>query len=197
MLFVIRHGLTAWNAPPKRCQGNLPVELCDEGRDAARNLAPTLPSFQVAYTSHLVRARETAEILLSAAPSPPPVRVDRRLAEAACGSWEGLFFSEIKQRWPEEWAAVRSDDVAFQFPGGDALEAVRARFSDALAELDERHRDDLALVVTHGGPMRLYLRQRGLLRSSGPGSPPGNLSGFRLEGGRVELLASSPDPFSV
>jgi broad specificity phosphatase PhoE len=186
VLLVLRHAVTPWNAPPKRCQGQLDVPLSGEGREAARALGPTLPRFDHAYSSHLARARETAEILLGA--SGTPLATDPRLAEACCGSWQGELLDDLRRRWPAAWRAMGADDPAFAFPDGEALAAVLDRFTEALAELDARHAGGAALVVAHGGPMRLYLRRRGLVASALAGGPPANLRGFRLERGEVELV---------
>lgn len=188
MLIVIRHGPTLWNVQPRRCQGQTDIPLSEEGCEAARERARSLPEFDSAYSSHLSRAKETAEILLSQQVSTPRVRVDPRLAEAACGRWEGVLHDEIEQAWPEDWAALAAQSRTFCFPGGESLVEVQARFSQAMVELDACNNGKTVLVVTHGGPMRLFLGARGVLASTRPGAPPGNLEGFQLEDDRIKLI---------
>lgn len=186
MLLVLRHATTEWNRPPKRCQGHLDVPLSEEGRAAARALGPTLPRFDAAYASHLSRARETAVLLLGEATT--PLSIDPRLAEAHCGAWQGELLDDLKRRFPEAWDAMAVDAPCFAFPGGgESYAAVLARFEEALGELDERHAGGAALVVAHGGPIRLYLKRRGVVESAVAGGPPANLRGFRLERGVAEL----------
>lgn len=185
MLIVLRHATTEWNKPPKRCQGHLDVPLSDEGREAARALGPALPRFDAAYASHLSRARETAELLLGGAET--PLSIDPRLAEAHCGDWQGELLGDLKRRFPEAWAVMVSDATHFAFPGGETYAAVLERFEAAIGELDARHAGGAALVVTHGGPIRLYLRRRGALVPAAAGGAPANLRGFRLEHGVVEI----------
>jgi 2,3-bisphosphoglycerate-dependent phosphoglycerate mutase len=187
VLLVLRHGATLWNAPPKRCQGQLDVSLSRAGRAAAREIGPTLLRFDAAYASHLARARETAELLLGATGT--PLALDRRLAEADCGSWQGELLDDLRRRFPDAWRAMAADDPLFRFPEGEAFAEVLARFAEALDELDARHANGAALVVAHGGPMRLYLKQRGLIGSAVVGGPPDNLQGFRLATDVADLFS--------
>ena len=186
---MLRHGLTAWNAPPRRCQGQLDVPLSPRGREQAQRLAPGLPSFTVAWSSPLVRARETAEILLDARSPRPELGLDARLAEAHCGAWQGELHDELARRWPRLWKQLAREDLELTFPDGERLGVVLERFSAVIAELEDRYRGRRALVVSHGGPMRLFLTERGLLSTTEPGSPPGNLEGFTIEGARIDLFA--------
>jgi broad specificity phosphatase PhoE len=189
MLFVIRHGPTLWNEPPRRCQGQTDVPLSEEGRAAAHERASELPRFDAGYSSHLIRAKETAQIVLSRqSTTPPKIGVDPRLAEADCGRWEGELHDEIAQAWPDAWSALAAQDPAFTFPGGESLALVQTRFTQALLELDSRHPDETVLVVAHGGPMRLFMRARDLIGPMKPGTHPKNLEGFKLEVGRVRLV---------
>lgn len=199
MLFVIRHATSRWNVPPKRCQGQLDIELTEAGRQAARERGRELPFFDAAYASHLSRAQQTAKIFLTEIAArdghpAPALALDRRLAEAWCGHWEGIYHSLIQRRWPEAWGALADEDLSFVFPGGERLGSVLDRFSEAIEELDARHRHKLVLVVAHGGPVRLFLRERLKEGALIPGGPPANLSGFSYDAGAIDLLwpASAP-----
>ena len=80
MLYIIRHGKTDWNVLHK-LQGRTDVPLNDEGRrmaEAAREEYRDV-HFDVCFCSPLVRARETAEILLRG----------RDVPEMSFGSYEG------------------------------------------------------------------------------------------------------------
>ncbi len=193
MLLVLRHGPSEWNASPSRCQGQFDVSLSEAGRALARLRGARLTLPDAAWASHLSRAIETAQLLLEHSPNGigrplPTVSVDHRLAEADCGDWQGQLHDDLRRRWPKEWNALRSNASNFAFPGGDSLGRVLDRFSTSLNELDERHADEAALVVAHGGPMRLFLAARGLVSSTEPGAVPGNLEGFTLARRKIELV---------
>src|SRR6185369_7089516 len=94
---LIRHGQTPWNATG-RWQGHAFVPLNDEGRRQATRLAkhllPIADEITAIYSSDLVRASETAEII--AARLEKTVRVDVRLREIDMGEWQGLTGDEIR-----------------------------------------------------------------------------------------------------
>ena len=62
--YFVRHGKTAWN-DKRLCQGQVDIELNEEGRLEALRLAPVLAdfNFSVICTSPLKRALETAQLL--------------------------------------------------------------------------------------------------------------------------------------
>jgi broad specificity phosphatase PhoE len=138
MLLLVRHGETDWNAAG-RLQGHTDRPLSDFGRRQARQLAEELAGQQLEaiYSSDLVRARETAEIIgerLSL-----PVVLDADLREKDWGNWEGL-------------TPVERDRVEFV---GESTEAHQERILRALRRIAERHPGNgSVLVVTHGGSMR-------------------------------------------
>ena len=152
MIVLARHGETAENRPPQRFMGWLDASLTDQGREQAHRLAAEVRRFDIAtiWTSGLVRARETADIVGAAVGLVP--RVDDRLAESHRGRWEGRAVTDIERDEPELWAAWRRAGAGFRFPGGESLEEHQRR---ALAALETvRSQAVPALVICHGGTIR-------------------------------------------
>ncbi|MBR3041256.1 MAG: histidine phosphatase family protein, partial [Eubacterium sp.] len=89
MLYIIRHGKTDWNNLHK-IQGRTDVPLNEEGRAMAREAAVEYKNvhFDVCYCSPLIRAMETAEILLEG--RDVPIITDDRLMEMCFGVYEGV-----------------------------------------------------------------------------------------------------------
>ena len=147
-----RHGETDDNVPPPRVQGWIDTPLNDRGRAQARALAASVEGRGVAsvYSSHLVRARETAEIV--ARELGLEVRVDERLAESRRGTWEGRLLEEIEREEPDLWAAWRKGGGEFRFPGGESLAEHAERVAAAIADI--RRGRLPALCVCHGGTIR-------------------------------------------
>ena len=137
-LLLVRHGETDWNADG-RLQGHTDRPLSDFGRRQARELADRLEGekLEAIYSSDLVRARETAEIVGERLGL--PVVLDADLREKDWGTWEGL-------------TSVERDRAEFV---GESTEAHQERILRALRRISERHPGDgRVLVVTHGGSMR-------------------------------------------
>ncbi len=154
-LLLIRHGETDWNREPARCQGWAEVELNEAGRGQARDQGRALAGrgIELVVTSHLVRARETAEIIHAELGGELPFIVDPRLAEAHRGDWETRRFSSIMREEQVTWRHYREHPETFRFPGGESLSGQQRRVLACLRDcaLDGR----TALLVSHGGSIRL------------------------------------------
>ena len=152
MILLARHGETDDNVPPARVQGWRDVPLNERGREQALSLATVVAAERprVVWTSHLVRARETAEIVAAELGLEP--RVDERLAESNRGAWEGRLLDDVRSGEPELWDAWRRAGAGFRFPGGESLEEHLRRVSGALDEIEAGELP--ALVVCHGGTIR-------------------------------------------
>jgi broad specificity phosphatase PhoE len=155
VIFLARHGETTWNKD-RRFQGQLDVELNDTGREQARALAEIAKGHDRAaiYTSPLVRARETAEIVGAALGLEP--RPDDRLKEVDVGDWQGRYKEELERDEPDAWAAFQAAGEDYRFPGGESLAAQQRRVIAALVDVTQRG-DLPALVVCHRGVIRCAL----------------------------------------
>lgn len=176
-IYLARHGETDWNRD-RRWQGHTDVALNEAGRRQARELAEALRDRGLthAHASDLSRARETGQILASAL-GLADVSVDAGLRERAFGVFEGLTEDECTARYPEQWAAYRSD-LRRPPPGGEEYEAVAERMREALKRLVAEATDSTGarIVVSHGGAIRSLL-----LSLTGQLPPPlGNGATFRL-----------------
>jgi probable phosphoglycerate mutase len=152
VILLARHGETDDNIPPQRVQGSIDTPLNDRGREQARALAAAVRArgIAVVYSSHLSRARETADIVADELGL--DVIVDERLAESRRGAWEGRLLEEIEREEPDLWAAWRRGGDHFRFPGGESLAEHAERVTSAL---DDVGRGALpALCVCHGGTIR-------------------------------------------
>jgi broad specificity phosphatase PhoE len=192
-VYLVRHGETDWNLEPVRCQGWTDVPLNERGREQAHELGRRLAGrgIELIVTSHLSRARETAELVRdeleraadrrdeaaqpsanSADAGDEPVgsraprielRVDERLAETDRGAWESRAFADITREDAEGWQAYKEHPETFTFPGGESFAAQQHRVLEALRDAALTRR--VALLVTHGGSIRLvraFLEGRGI-----------------------------------
>ena len=155
MILLARHGETAENRE-RRFQGQKDVPLNDTGREQARALAQSARAegFAVIYTSPLVRARETAEIVGGALGL--EVRPDDRLKEVDVGAWQDRLKDDIARDEPDAWAAFRAAGEDWRVPGGESRLEQQERVIDALVDITQR-RELPALVVCHRGVIRCAL----------------------------------------
>ena len=152
MFYIIRHGKTDWNALYK-LQGNTDIPLNDEGREMAAAAAEEYAGvhFDVCYSSPLVRARETAEILLAGRDI--PICYDERLREVSFGAYEG---TERVFEHPESPVYKFFKDMEnYEAPAGaESFEELLGRAQSFLDErvlpfLGSENEPDI-LVVGHG-----------------------------------------------
>ena len=154
-ILLTRHGETSWNALGK-LQGATDIPLNETGRDQARALAVVFEDAGISavWASDLLRARETAEVIASALQLAPPV-IDPELRERQFGVFEGLTRHECAAQHPEAWQAWIAQTGTP--PGGELREAAAARLGAALGRIAASPGTGDALVISHGGIMRLWL----------------------------------------
>ena len=89
MLYILRHGKTDWNAAFK-LQGRTDIKLNEEGRKMAQIAAMEAKDidFDICFSSPLIRALETARIVLN--DRDIPIVCDDRLMEMCFGEYEGI-----------------------------------------------------------------------------------------------------------
>lgn len=164
-ILAIRHGETEWNRA-KRIQGHTDIALSDLGLAQARLLGRALQdqAIDALYASDLQRARQTAQAVLDvAAHAQLPMRLDPLLRERGFGSFEGLTWEEIAERWPDQSERWRRRDAEFGADGGEKLGEFYQRSIAALTCIALRHPGETIAVLTHGGVLDcLYRAAAGL-----------------------------------
>jgi len=95
MLYIVRHGETDWNVK-ELLQGHADIPLNKFGEEQAKQLAKKLTkvNFAIAFTSDLLRAKKTAEII--ALEKKIVVRTTKTLRERYFGHFEGTKWREDK-----------------------------------------------------------------------------------------------------
>ncbi len=148
-LVLLRHGQTEWN-DTGRMQGQADVELDAVGVEQAHAAARTLGGrdFTAVYSSDLVRARHTAEVV--AGDLGLPVVLDHRLQEINVGSWSGLTRREIEVEYPGFAEMYFAGQDFRRSATGETVAEMVARVSPAIREIVDRHRGHEVLVVGHG-----------------------------------------------
>lgn len=145
-IVLVRHGESEGNAR-RIFQGWLDSGLTDLGRRQAEAVGARFASEPVAaiYSSDLARARDTAAAV--ARHHTLEVIELPAFREYGYGEAQGLTWAEVTERWPVEPGDIGSHAI----PGEEGFPAFRARVVAAWQPLAERHAEELAICVVHGG----------------------------------------------
>jgi broad specificity phosphatase PhoE len=148
-IWLVRHGETDWNRM-HRFMGQQDIPLNAEGLRQAADLADTLRGqhFDALFSSDLLRARQTAEVLAVALHLPR--WLDTRLREVNLGDWQGVTHADIQARFPEQWAERYADPLNFRPPGGETIGEMVARAFPAVDEIAATYPHSRVLLVSHG-----------------------------------------------
>ncbi len=159
-IYIIRHGETSWNRA-KRLQGQQGADLDEEGVLLAEMTSQALADvpFDICFTSPLVRARHTAELIVGSRQI--PIIEDPRIMEISFGEWEGKSCDLKHMEIPLETYMAFHDDSYHYIPpiGGERIQDVIARCRSFLDDITQRQelRDKTVLVSTHGCATRALL----------------------------------------
>ena len=156
-LLLARHAESAWNAE-RRFQGRTDVGLSDMGCLQAAALARALAGGRVGaiYSSPLVRARETAEIV--ARERGLTVTLVDELRELSLGAWEGRTVDDVLATEADAYRLWRERPYDCPPPDGEHIEDVARRVLPVMELIVSSHADGQeALVVSHGGVISIFL----------------------------------------
>lgn len=155
-LFIVRHGETESNTKGL-LQGWIDSPLNDFGRKLAVLTGQAMKGicFDGCFSSPLIRARETVEIILKESGNDLPVITDDRLKEIRFGDMENHRISDMGEEgrllfWSDPFRVPR-------FPNGESVQDVCRRTQEFLYELAVRDDGKTYLVGTHGCAVRAML----------------------------------------
>jgi broad specificity phosphatase PhoE len=153
-LVLIRHGETDWNVEG-RYQGQADPPLNARGLAQAAELAGKLDGLrlEVLYSSPLLRAFQTAEIL--AARQGVPLYSERRFMEIHQGDWQTRLRSEIEGLYPDLFKTWETTPWEVCPPQGESLPQVQERVYEAIDEIVTRHLQARVGIVAHRIPLAL------------------------------------------
>jgi 2,3-bisphosphoglycerate-dependent phosphoglycerate mutase len=164
-LVLVRHGQSEWNLK-NLFTGWKDVDLTEAGieeaHEAGRMLAARGLKFDLAFTSKLVRAQRTLDIILEELGQAGLETIeDEALNERDYGDLTGLNKDDARARWGEEQVHIwrRSFDV--QPPGGESLKDTAARTLPFYVAriLPQVLAGRTVLVAAHGNSLRALVME--------------------------------------
>ena len=154
-LYLIRHGQSYVNLKTWE-HGNTDSSLTEKGVAEAQALAAWLPgnfaAVDIIYASTMVRAQETAGHVAQAYDM--PIHSDDRLREIGNNRWDHspLTGDDMPTSYGDYWSSERPfSPVTPSIDDGETFIHFRARVGLFIEEAVAKHRDQIVLVICHGG----------------------------------------------
>jgi broad specificity phosphatase PhoE/ribonuclease HI len=188
-LVLVRHGVTGQTLDKRFSSGlgGTDPGLTDEGRAQVRAtadwLAPLAEDIDTVVASPVRRTHESAEIL--AARLGRPVVTEDGLAEMEFGSWDGMTYAEIRERYPDDLDAWLGS-LDHTPGGGESFRVVQKRVLGSLDLLLEEYAGRTVLVVSHVTPIKVLV-------AHALGAPLESVYRMELAPGSVTVLSYFSD----
>jgi broad specificity phosphatase PhoE len=161
-LYLVRHGETQWNKE-RRIQGHSDIPLNEYGKYLAKETARGLRKipFDLAYTSPLTRAKETAEIILEG--RNVKIIQEKRIQEIGFGVSEGVYLDRPNEESKRnDFHKFFTDTAHYVVPqGGESLLQLSNRVEKFMKELfiKKEFKDKIILISTHGAALTAMLNK--------------------------------------
>ncbi|QDY99452.1 2,3-bisphosphoglycerate-dependent phosphoglycerate mutase [Nitratireductor mangrovi] len=162
-LVLVRHGQSEWNLK-NLFTGWRDVDLTEKGHEEAKAAGRILKdrgfSFDIAYTSVLMRAQKTCQHVLDALGQSDLETVrDLALNERDYGDLAGLNKDDARAKWGEEQVHKWRRSYDIQPPGGESLKDTGARVWPYYLHVIQPHvlRGETVLIAAHGNSLRALI----------------------------------------
>ncbi len=165
-IYIMRHGETQSNKDGL-IQGSSDIPLTEYGEELARITAEGFSGdgirFDRIYTSPLIRAVKTAEIIEAGDPGSAPIYIDDRLREMCFGKYEGKNLKDIRDYDENIDNCFKHPSLYVPDETGETYEEVFDRIDDfidnELMPLEGEPDLNTVLVICHGTVIRAFLRR--------------------------------------
>ena len=158
-ILLTRHGHVE-GIHPARFRGRAELPLTDLGLAQADALARRIAAHWkpvAVYTSPRQRCVVTGAKIAAACGI--SASVHEGLGDIDYGTWQMRTHEEVKAETPVAYQLWRESPHLVRFPGGESLQDVVARTSDALRAMLAQHANDTVVLVGHDSVNRALLLQ--------------------------------------
>ncbi len=164
-LVLVRHGESIWNKK-NLFTGWKDVDLTQKGIEEAHAAGQKLKargiSFDIAFTSKLVRAQKTCTIMLEELGQPDLKTIeDQALNERDYGDLTGLNKDDAREKWGEEQVHIWRRSFDTPPPGGESLKGTADRVLPYFRKniLPVVLEGKSVLVAAHGNSLRALIME--------------------------------------
>ena len=162
-LILIRHGqsecnalnqFTGWKDPDLTAKG------IEEAHNACRIINNLKINFDLVFTSALIRAQNTAEIILKEINQPLSTIKNQALNERNYGDLAGLNKDDARKRWGDEQVHIWRRSYDIPPPGGESLKDTGERVLPFFMKEILPHvcKGKSVLVAAHGNSLRSLIK---------------------------------------
>ena len=155
-VYLIRHAEAEGNLY-RRAHGHYDATITDNGYRQIAALAKRFEHERIdaVYASDLVRTQTTALALTGV--HGLPLHTTERLREVCVGEWEDRTWTWLAKFDRERLIAFNTDAGSWRVEGGETMEQVRERMTDALREIIAAHPEQTVALFSHGMALRLLV----------------------------------------
>lgn len=155
-LIFVRHAEAEGNKI-RHFHGWTDSEITEKGHLQAERVAERLKDIDidVIYSSSLHRTRQTAGYIAKARGL--EVITSDDLREINGGDWEDIPWTELEQRWPDEYRTWENDPHKVRMPNGETMEQFQSRLLNEVMSIIKEHEGKNICIVTHGTAIRAMI----------------------------------------
>ena len=162
-LILIRHGQSEWNALNQFTgwkDPGLSSKGIEEAKSAGKIIYNLKINFDLVFTSALIRAQNTAEIILKEINQSLTTIKDQALNERNYGDLAGLNKNDARKKWGDEQVHIWRRSYDIPPPGGESLKDTGERVLPFFMKEILPHVCDgkNVLIAAHGNSLRSLIK---------------------------------------
>ena len=162
-LILIRHGQSEWNALNQFTgwkDPGLTITGIEEAHNAGKIINNLKINFDLVFTSALIRAQNTAEIILKEINQPLSTIKNQALNERNYGDLAGLNKDDARKRWGDEQVHIWRRSYDIPPPGGESLKDTGERVLPYFMKEIHPHvcKGKNVLIAAHGNSLRSLIK---------------------------------------
>lgn len=154
--YLMRHGNTKYNGQGLLL-GKTDIGLLDTNDPNIIRWKDYLKTVSIQNIIHsgMIRTRDTAELINQYLDYDISVNSDSRLRELDFGEWELKSYDWLYKNQQDRLSEWIDNPYKNSPPSGETLNELKDRLTSCLDEWSQKDSISSALIVTHGGPIRL------------------------------------------
>lgn len=155
-LIFVRHAEAEGNHS-RIFHGFTDSEITEKGHIQAKRLAERFKDIDVdvLYSSSLKRTLQTAKYI-SDVKKLAILRTDK-LKEINGGDWEGQYWHELSEKWPDEYDTWEHNPGVHKMPNGESMSEFQKRLVDEVINIINNNKGKNICIVTHGTAIRALM----------------------------------------